>query len=377
MAGLEYEVLVIGGGATGAGVARDAAMRGFATVLVERGDLASGTTGRFHGQLHSGARYAVADPGSARECVREAATLRRIAPACIEDTGGFFVSLPGDDPTYPPRFLKGCRACGVEVSEISPAWLLAQEPALNPLVLGAFAVPDGVLDSHALVAACARSAQEHGARILTRREVRGVIVSSEVASGASLAQDGDLRATVVVNAAGAWSGRVAATAGCHLRARLSKGVMVAVPQRLAGAVVSRCRMPDDGDILVPRGATSVMGTTDTATEDPDDAAVDGGAEQAMLSAGDQLVPGFSATGRVRAWAAVRQLVGETSGTSREVSRSHRVIDHGQADGVEGFFTVTGGKATTFRLMAEEAVDAVCQFLRSPRPCRTATEPLDV
>src|SRR5207248_6953139 len=85
---IETEVLVVGGGATGIGVARDAAMRGFATVLVERKDLAEGTTGRYHGLLHSGGRYVVKDPRAAVECIRENRVLRRIAADCMEDTGG-------------------------------------------------------------------------------------------------------------------------------------------------------------------------------------------------------------------------------------------------------------------------------------------------
>src|SRR5438876_10532000 len=98
MGGLSTDVLVIGGGSTGAGVARDAAMRGFSTILVDRGDLATGTTGRFHGLLHSGGRYVVKDPKAAEECIAENVVLRRIAADCIEDTGGLFVSTPLDDP---------------------------------------------------------------------------------------------------------------------------------------------------------------------------------------------------------------------------------------------------------------------------------------
>jgi glycerol-3-phosphate dehydrogenase len=112
---VDTEVLVIGGGATGAGVLRDAAMRGFQAVLVERSDLAMGTTGRFHGLLHSGARYAVKDPRSAAECMDENRILKRIAADCIEDTGGLFVSTPLDDPDYPDRFRRGCEAAGIPV----------------------------------------------------------------------------------------------------------------------------------------------------------------------------------------------------------------------------------------------------------------------
>src|SRR3954467_2819254 len=97
---LQTEVLVIGGGATGAAVAWDCALRGFRTVLVERRDLAEGTSGRFHGLLHSGGRYAVKDPDAGRECIQENVILRRIAADCIEDTGGLFAKPPDDEPAY-------------------------------------------------------------------------------------------------------------------------------------------------------------------------------------------------------------------------------------------------------------------------------------
>ena len=99
MAALSTDVLVIGGGATGAGVAWDAALRGYDVVLVDRPDLAEGTSGRFHGLLHSGGRYAVKDPRAAEECIAENRILkgrRRL----IEDIGGFFVTTPWDDPAY-------------------------------------------------------------------------------------------------------------------------------------------------------------------------------------------------------------------------------------------------------------------------------------
>jgi glycerol-3-phosphate dehydrogenase len=374
----EADVLVVGGGATGVGVARDAAMRGFATVLVERGELASGTTGRFHGQLHSGARYVVMDPVSARECVSESATLRRIAGAWIEDTGGVFVQLPGDDPGYPEQFLAGCRSVGVAVEEVDPVGLLSSEPALTRRVLRAFSVPDGSFDAGRLVRACAASARAAGAVVLTGAAVTAIdLVDGRWVVGASWhGVDTVVRAAVVVNAAGAWAGQVAALAGCRVPLSLSKGVMVAASERLLQRVVSRCHLPSDGDIVVPLGRSTIVGTTDGVAAGPGDDAPDAGAVRALTAAGDALVPGFSSSGSLRAWAAVRPLAAASDLGGRQASRSHRVIDHAEEDGVAGLITVTGGKATTFRLMAEEAVDAVCAALGSPRPCRTAQVPLD-
>ena len=93
----EFDVIIIGGGITGAGTQRDCAMRGLRTLLVERSDIATGATGRNHGLLHSGARYAVNDAESAEECIRENRILRQIAAHCIDGTDGLFITLPEDD----------------------------------------------------------------------------------------------------------------------------------------------------------------------------------------------------------------------------------------------------------------------------------------
>jgi glycerol-3-phosphate dehydrogenase len=380
---VQADVLVIGGGSTGTGVARDAAMRGFSTVLVERRDLADGTTGRFHGLLHSGGRYAVKDPPAAVECIEENRILRRIAADCIEDTGGLFVTTPWDDPAYGDLFLEGCRATGVPVEEIPVAEVLRREPRLNPEIARAFIVPDANLDPWKLVWGCARSAEEHGARILTYHRVIDLSLDGQRVTGALVRneQTGEelwIQAEVVVNAAGAWAGQVAALAGCDVRVLPGKGVMIAMNHRLVNTVVNRCKPPADGDILVPIRTACVIGTTDVHIADPDEAEITQAEVEFMLDEGEKLVPGFRRARALHAWAGVRPLFEETKAEgvdTRDVTRSHALLDHRRRDGVEGFVTITGGKTTTFRLMAEVAVDAVCEHLGVRRPCRTAEEPL--
>lgn len=118
---MRTEVVVIGGGATGAGVLRDLALRGIEAILLEKDELTSGTSGRNHGLLHSGARYAVNDPDSARQCIAENRILKKIAFPCIEETGGFFLSLPQDPPSYPDELLRACENLGLAAAEISVA----------------------------------------------------------------------------------------------------------------------------------------------------------------------------------------------------------------------------------------------------------------
>ena len=188
MVTLSTDVLVIGGGATGAGVAWDAALRGFDVVLVDRLDLAEGTSGRFHGLLHSGGRYAVKDPHAAEECIAENRILRRIAADCIEDTGGFFVTTPWDDPAYADRFAEGCRATGIDCEEIDPAQALREEPRLNPEISRAFRVPDGNIEVWKIVWAMARGAQQRGARVLPYHAVVAIHRDGDEVTGSAAAR---------------------------------------------------------------------------------------------------------------------------------------------------------------------------------------------
>ena len=378
---LQTEVLVVGGGSTGAGVARDAAMRGFATALVERGDLATGTTGRFHGLLHSGGRYAVKDPVAARECVVENAILRRIAADCIEDTGGLFVSTPWDDPGFGEDFLRGCLETGVPVEEVPVAEALRQEPRLEPGITRAFAVPDASLDPWKLVSACTRSAAEHGARILPYHRVVGLELHDNKVVGARVndernGEELEIRADIVVNAAGAWAGQIASLGGCVVTVRPGKGIMIAMNHRLVNTVVNRCKPPSDGDIIVPIRTVSVIGTTDIQVSDPDELEVTPAEIEEMFDEGEKLVPGFRKARALRVWAGARPLYTlDDVADPRAVSRTHTVLDHAKRDGVEGFITIAGGKTTTFRLMAEHALDTVCEKLRVDRPCTTHEQPL--
>jgi glycerol-3-phosphate dehydrogenase len=379
---IETQVLVVGGGVTGLGVARDAALRGLSVVLVDRSDLAEGTSGRFHGLLHSGGRYAVKDPHSAAECIHENRILRRIAGHCVEDTGGLFVCTPTDDAEFGDRFLAGCQESGVPVEEIDPAEALRREPRLHPGIQRAFAVPDGTVDSWRLVWGCAEDVERHGGTILTYHEVEGLVVEGDRVRGAHLrdmrtGEAVEIRAEVTVSATGAWAGRIAAMAGLSVSVRGGRGIMIAMNHRLVHAVVNRCRMPTDADILVPAHTVCVIGTTDSPVEDPDDFSIPPGDVRKLIDGGAEMVPHMREARALRAWAGIRPLYSEgpTGSSTRQMSRGFTLLDHREREGVGGFLTITGGKLTTFRLMAEVAVDAVCEHLGVEAACRTASESL--
>jgi glycerol-3-phosphate dehydrogenase len=384
---ISTEVFVIGGGATGLGVAWDAALRGYKTLLAEKGDLAHGTSGRYHGLLHSGGRYVVRDPVSAVDCYRENLILKRILPSAVEDTGGFFAALDIDPPDYVPAFVAGCEKAGIPAEEIAPAAALAQEPLLNPRLARVFRVPDAACDSFDAAHAVSGAIRAAGGELLLRHRVVGLLVSGGRVTGAELESvlNGErivVQADLVINCTGAWAGQIAALAGCDVRVTPGKGVMVAMNTRLVNTVVNRLKPPSDGDILVPVGTVSVIGTTDVVVDNPDQYPMQPDEIELLMAEGEKLIPRFREFRALRAWAGVRPLYqpsapAEAKGhESRFVTRAHAVLDHAPRDGVEGFISIVGGKFTTFRHMAEEALDMAGRKLGTQRPGRTAETLID-
>lgn len=152
--------------------------------------------------------------------------------------------------------------------------------------------------------------------------------------------------------------------------------MIAMNHRLVNTVVNRCIYPADGDILVPVHTVSIIGTTDVKADDPERLAIPRNEVQQMLDSGEALVPGFRDARAVHAWAGARPLFKDkrvSATDTRHMSRGMSVLDHGSRDGVNGIVSIIGGKLTTYRLMAKNVVDVMCEQLGDDRPCRTADE----
>lgn len=381
---IDTEVLVIGGGATGAGVARDLAMRGFRTTLVERNDWASGTTGRYNGLLHSGSRYSVNHLENARECIQENRILRRIMPHCIEDTGGYVVATPVDDPAYGDRLIEGCRAADIPIEEVPVRTVLRQEPFVNPGIQRALLVPnDAPADSFLATLSNVESARQYGARALNYHPVVELLTTGGRVTGAvchDRVRDEHLTITadLVINAAGAWAGHAAALVGIRIPLLCSQGSMIATNYRLVNTVVTRLRWPSPVDSVLCSHSVSVLGCTDVVIADPDHCAPQPGELRQITKECSQLVPAARSVRRLRVWCGVRPLyqTAPVNGSSGQgLSRSHVILDHASTDGLEGLLSIVGGKWTTYRLMAEQTVDQACRKLGTQRTCRTHLEPL--
>jgi glycerol-3-phosphate dehydrogenase len=371
------DVVVIGAGATGVGVARDLALRGANVALVDQGDVAHGTSGRNHGLLHSGGRYVVEDPQTASECIRENGVLRRIAAHCIDPCGGMFVGIEGDDPGYGRSFAEACAEAGIEARRIGPREALEREPGLTARVREAFLVPDAAVDPFLLCLANAVDAAEHGTVILTHHALHAISIGASGVRGVVLedlltAERREIGCRVVVNAAGPWAGEVAAKVGIHVRLVLSRGALVVTRDRLVRGVVNRLRPPSDGDIIVPGGPSCLVGTTSVPVTSPDDLEPSADEARSLIAMGSELVPSLGAARIMREFTGIRPLYGEGGAAAgRKVRRGFAVLDHAARDGLDGFITVVGGKLTTYRLMAEQAADIAASMLGVDAPCTTA------
>lgn len=379
MSNLSTQVLVIGGGATGLGIAWDAALRGLKVVLVEQMDLAQGTSGRYHGLLHSGGRYVISDPQTAIDCAEENAILRSIAPFTIEDTGGFFIATPADPLDYPDRWLGACQQTGVATKEIRLSDLQQQEPLLNPRISRAFQVQDASLDSFDLSHSLHKSILDAGGRVLLRHKLIRFLTKEDRVIGAYILDrttnsEMQLEAEIVINATGPWAGVTAEIAGLDIPMELGKGAMVAMATRPVNTVINRLKPPADGDIVVPVGTVCVLGTTDVQVASPLELEIEPWEIDLLLAEGEFMIPGLESARALRAWSGVRPLYNPDfhASDTRELTRAHAILDHKELDGMEGIISVIGGKLTTFRLMAEETVDLVCDKLEQDVKCSTRT-----
>lgn len=385
LAGKPLDVLVIGGGIVGAGIARDAAMRGLSTGLVDQHDFAFGTSSRSSRLLHGGIRYlAQGKVRLVREASLEKTILHRIAPHLAEPLAFVFPSYKGTSwPLWQLRigvkiydFLCSGRNLG-KSRALGRAEIFERAPGLTEKGLaGAVRYYDGFTQDARLVLDTLRSAGRHGAALAnyTRflsAEARGdeflCRMSDELAG-----QKFELRARTVVNATGPWAEQLGFS---KVQLRLTKGIHL-VLQRDRLPVKDAVVITEGKRILfvIPWGERVIVGTTDTDYTGPvERVRTEAKDVEYVLRNANQFFPGagLSTSDIITTWAGLRPLIADPHGRPSDISRSHR-IDQPQP----GWWDVAGGKLTTYRLMAEQTVDQVVRHLgTSAQRCATAEEPL--
>ena len=398
MAAEPVDVLVIGGGITGAGIARDAALRGFRTAVVDKGDFANGTSSHSSRLIHGGLRYLEQyEFHLVREASRERRVLLNVAPHLVHPLAFVLPSYRGARvPAWRLRaglwlydLLAGFRNVRLH------RWLgrkgtLRLEPGLRDTDLqGAALYFDAQTDDARLTLATMRAAAQAGALVASHADVTALLKPDGRIRGAAVrdvlsGQEYGVRALVVVNATGPWADQLRRLEAPDAEPllRLTKGAHVAVPRQRVGHVrAMTLTSPLDGRVMfvLPWGDLSYIGTTDTDEDtSPDDVRATGEDAIYLLRSANWFFPTARLSPRdvVATWAGLRPLLraGALDVAPSATSREHRVVE-----GPGGLLTIAGGKLTTYRLMARDVVDRVAARLHAldgrPRAPRAPTDRL--
>lgn len=379
---LSTDVLIIGGGVTGAGIMRDLALRGIHSILIEKKDLCAGASGGNHGLLHSGGRYVSNDMHSAIECRKENALLKKLAPHCIEETGGLFVAVKGDDLSFADKFLALCKEAGIQCEELSNKQARELEPHLSENIVRSYRVPDATVDPFRLALDnVAHSAELTGSVYKAHTQLLSFDINNGTITGA-VCRDNltgkafTIRAKQYINAGGAWAMNIAQMAGCRdVDLLYSKGTLLVSHDRLASHVINRLRPPSDGDILVPGGTVSVLGTTSVQIDDLENTNPTVEEIDKNVLEGIAMIPALANARYIRAFARVRPLLQSfEAADARDATRGFALLDHA-SQGLTNFCTITGGKLTTFRMMAAKASDLLALRLGNDQQSTTHEVPL--
>jgi len=378
------DLLIIGGGIVGSGVARDAAMRGLRVGLVDQSDFASGTSSRSSRLLHGGLRYlAQGRLGLVHEASVEKTIIHHIAPHLAQPLAFIFPTRRGTEwKLWKLRIgvkiydlLCHGRNLGKSTS-FSAAKTLEELPQLKPDNLtGSVRYFDGLTNDARLVLDTLRSAEAHGALLAnytrlessTRADDGWLCKLTDQLSGESV----DVSARCVINAAGAWADRLPQS---QVKLRLTKGVHLVIDRDrlpIADAVV----MTEGSRILfaIPWGQRVILGTTDTDYTGPIESPRCEPADARYIL--DVTNANFSVKLNtddiISTWAGLRPLIADPKGRPSDISRAHQIMTP-----QPGWIDVAGGKLTTYRLMAEQTVDLAAKQLAKNIPkSPTAEEPL--
>jgi glycerol-3-phosphate dehydrogenase len=391
----DYDVIVLGGGVNGAGVARDCAMRGLRVLLLERADFGVGASGNSSGMIHGGIRYMLSDRKVTALACRDSGYIQRIAPhllfripflmpfasrregATLWDRATWYATevYVGTYDLYQP--LKR----GKPSTRLSAEELYALEPGLRPGLAGAVTLDEWGIDAFRLCALNALDAAARGADVRTWTEGRELLRGGGRVEGVRwrdllTGEEGEARARVVFNATGAWSPALARRAGARVPMRPGKGVHLTLDRRYSNYGVICAAVDGRQMFLMPHEAESIVGTTDDDYYgDPDDLEATHDEVEYLLEGAASLVPGVRDARITRAWCGLRTTIFEYGPNEDALSREHQLHD-GAADGLAGLLSFVGGKLASYRAQAEEATDRILALLgRSPVPCRTHEVPL--
>ena len=391
-----YDLIVIGGGINGTGIARDAAMRGLTVALFEREDFGVGASGNSSWMIHGGLRYLLADPSVTRESSTDSGYIQRIAPNLIFRIPFLYPVLEGDRGSRlaTRAYLYGAQAYvglydryqklkrGKPSTRLSGEEARRLEPLLRPDVTGAVTLDEWGIDAYRLCVLNALHARDLGARLHTYTEIVGLLRGAGGRVRGVVAWDRldrrlfEVEGRMVFNATGAWSPRFARRMGLEVKMRPGKGVHLVLDRKLSNYGVITEAIDGREMFIMPLENASVIGTTDDDYfGDPGDIDVTHDEVEYLLRGVEHMVPRVREARVVRAYVGVRPTLYAYGKMESDLSRDHLILDH-SGQGAPGLLSMIGGKLAAYRLMSQEAVDRLEDALGRPRtPCRTHCTPL--
>lgn len=383
-----YDVLVIGGGINGVGVARDCAMRGFSVVLFEKNDLCAGSTGACSGMIHGGPRYLLTERETTRKSCLDSGTIQRIAPNLLFRIPILIPVLKSDPAFYIEMLETFCRAYdkfsvfkgGKPHTRLNREEVRRLDPGFSRDIKGAVTLDEWGTDPFRLVILTAKGAEMYGARIHTHTRVESVETQEGRVVGVIVFREGSgkllVRAKTVVNLAGPWAPFIDPKKMPSIVMRPSKGVHLVLDRRIVNVSLV-CKAIDGRDsvFILPHENTTLIGTTDDDFYGhPDNVSITQDDMGYLMQAVERYFPGLSNYRVMRAFVGIRPTLHTWGVSESDLSRDHKIYDHSK-DGADGLYTMIGGKLAAYRLMAEEMTDALCRKLRRKEKCRTHLESL--
>lgn len=386
-----FDVIVIGGGINGTGIARDCALRGLKTILLEKKDFGSGTTGASSCMIHGGARYMLYDTSTTKKSCLDSGYIQKIAPHLIfripfiipvsKNRRNSAIYLNGLDLYFEGYDSFASLKGGKPHTRLTPEEALRIEPGLRPEIIGAITMDEWGIDAHRLCLLNALSAKEHGAVVRNYTEVVEFLIESGSVKGVRLydrlrGSYEDIYGKIIVNAAGPWLMRLGRIAGTSVRIRPGKGVHLFLDRRLSNYAVITEAIDGRQIFIIPHEGTSMIGTTDDDYYgDPDDQFVTEDEVEYLLQGIEQVLPDVRRSRLISTTSGVRITLYEWGKYEDDLSREHRIYDHEKIEGIKNLITIAGGKLASYRLIAEEVTDLIAEKLKVNKRCRTHMEPL--
>ncbi len=390
-----YDLIIIGGGINGCGIARDAAMRGFKVLLIEKEDFAAATSSKNSQMIHGGLRYLLSDIHTTKISCQDSGFIQKIASFLL-----FRIPFlcPFLQEPYQSAFSAKLKLEEMETllevydryaplknakphTRLTREQALQLEPDLSEKTIGAVTFDEWGIDSPRLTFLNAFSAHEHGAELRNHTEVVKILKEQNRVVGLQIKDLitgvlSEVRGRLIFNAAGPWVPKIAKMAGVDVKLRPAKGIHITFDRKITNMSILADTLDGRSVFLMPHQNVSILGTTDDDYfGDPDNIPILEDEVEYLIEAVARVFPKIRQARMSYAWAAIRPTLYERPKYEDDLTREHEIFDHETRDGVAGFLSIAGGKLAAYRLMSEEAVDVIGKKLGHQVACRTHLEPL--